>query len=51
MTSYFAQAGVLVPDALTAPDTPPPGPESLAAIAVRHQIEFVPIDDDRVPPR
>ena len=51
MTSYFAQAGVPVPDARTAPDTPPPGPESLAAIAVGHHIEFVPMDDDRMPPQ
>ncbi|HUA46467.1 MAG TPA: cupin domain-containing protein [Solirubrobacteraceae bacterium] len=29
MTSYFAHAGVLVPDVLTEPDTPPPGPRVL----------------------
>jgi len=51
MTSYFVQAGVLVPDALSSPDTPPPGPGALAAIAARHHIEFVSLDDDGMHPQ
>jgi mannose-6-phosphate isomerase-like protein (cupin superfamily) len=45
MTSYFAEAGVPVPDPNTAPDTLPPGPEALREIAARYEIQFVPVAD------
>jgi mannose-6-phosphate isomerase-like protein (cupin superfamily) len=48
---YFAQPGVLVPDTLSAPDTPPPGPGALAAIAARHHIECVALDEDEMRPQ
>ncbi|HUA46459.1 MAG TPA: cupin domain-containing protein [Solirubrobacteraceae bacterium] len=44
MTSYFAEAGISVPDPNTAPDTPPPGPAALREIAARYDIQFVPVD-------
>ena len=43
MTGYFAEAGVPVPDPNTVPDTPPPGPEALTALATRYDIQFVPV--------
>ena len=40
MTGYFAQAGVVVPDDVTPPATPPPGPAELADLAARFDITF-----------
>ncbi|HTX09608.1 MAG TPA: cupin domain-containing protein [Solirubrobacteraceae bacterium] len=45
MTSYFAEAGVPVSDPDTMPDIPPLGPEALAALAARYDIQFVPVED------
>jgi quercetin dioxygenase-like cupin family protein len=49
VTAYFAEAGVRVPDELTPPSTPPPGPEQLGAIAERWGIEFWTGPVDRTP--
>jgi hypothetical protein len=40
MTGYFAEAGVPVADESTPPDTEPPGPTALTAIAARYGIRF-----------
>jgi len=40
MTGYFAEAGVVVPDVLTAPSVEPPGPAELRALAERYGIRF-----------
>jgi hypothetical protein len=40
MTGYFAQAGVQVPDPLTPPASPPPGPAELRETSARWGIEF-----------
>jgi mannose-6-phosphate isomerase-like protein (cupin superfamily) len=44
MSSYFAQAGVRVADTHAAPGTPPPGPDALAELAARYEIEFVAVN-------
>ncbi len=40
MTASFTEVGCRVPDAHTAPDGTPPGPEATAAIAERFGIRF-----------
>lgn len=40
VSSYFAEAGVRVPDERTRPSTEPPGPAEVAAVAERWGIEF-----------
>ena len=35
MSVYFAEAGILVPDEVTPPDTEPAGPDHLHEIAAR----------------
>jgi quercetin dioxygenase-like cupin family protein len=49
MTGYFAEAGVRVPDPLTPPATPPPGPDELREISARWGIRFWsgPVDASR----
>lgn len=41
MSKYFAQAGVLVTDALTPPAVPPPGPAQLAELAAKYRIQYI----------
>jgi quercetin dioxygenase-like cupin family protein len=41
MSSYFAQAGIAVPDILTPPSVQPPGPAQLVELAARYGIEYI----------
>ena len=50
MSGYFAEAGVAVPDVLTAPARPPAGPAELRDIAARWEIEFWTGPVDNSPP-
>jgi quercetin dioxygenase-like cupin family protein len=50
VSAYFAEAGVRVPDELTAPASDPPGPQQLAAVAERWGIEFWTGPVDSSPP-
>ena len=50
MSTYFAEAGVLVPDDLTPPERQPPGPAALREISARWGIEFWTGPVDSTPP-